>query len=222
MTSYVAYLRVSTDKQGRSGLGLEGQQAAIDGFLKDTDTLLQPPFIEVESGKNNERPKLLEAVAMCKRTGATLLIAKLDRLARNVAFIANLMEAGVPFVAIDMPMANKFMLHIMAAVAENEREMISQRTKAALKAAKARGVKLGGDRGYRPLTPPDASKATVVRKAQADQAAFSVLPLIRDLQAQGATSLNALASKLNERGQQTPRGGAWTATAVKRALARAG
>jgi DNA invertase Pin-like site-specific DNA recombinase len=221
MTSYVAYLRVSTDKQGKSGLGLEGQQAAIDGFLKDTDTLLQPPFIEVESGKNNERPKLLEAVAMCKRTGATLLIAKLDRLARNVAFIANLMEAGVPFVAIDMPMANKFMLHIMAAVAENEREMISQRTKAALKAAKARGVKLGGDRGYRPLSPPDASKATVVRKARADQAAFSVLPLIRDLQVQGVTSLNALASKLNERGQQTPRGGAWTATAVKRALARA-
>jgi DNA invertase Pin-like site-specific DNA recombinase len=220
MTTYVAYCRVSTDKQGKSGLGLEGQSAAINAFLRTTDVLLQPPFVEVESGKNNDRPQLRAAMDMCKRTGATLLIAKLDRLARNVAFIANLMEAGVPFVAVDMPTANKLTVHILAAVAEHERDMISQRTKAALQAAKARGKKLGGDRGYRPTTAPDAAKASLARMAKADHAAFSVLPVVQRLQAEGVTSLNAIATKLNAMGHQTPRGGTWTATAVKRALAR--
>ena len=220
MTTYVAYLRVSTDKQGRSGLGLEAQQAAIDAFLRPGDHLIQPPFVEVESGKKDDRPQLEAAIALCRKTGATLLIAKLDRLARKLAFIANLLDSGVEFTAADMPNANRLTVHIMAAMAEHEREMISTRTKAALQAAKARGVKLGGDRGYRPAQAPDASLATMARQEKATKAAHSIMPVITELQGQGITSLNALAAKLNEMGMKTPRGGNWTATAVKRAMER--
>lgn len=221
MTTYVAYLRVSTDKQGRSGLGLEAQQAAIDAFLRPGDHLIQPPFVEVESGKKDDRPQLEAAITLCRKTGATLLIAKLDRLARKLSFIANLLDSGVEFTAVDMPNANRLTVHIMAAMAEHEREMISTRTKAALQAAKARGVKLGGDRGYRPTQAPDASLATMARQEKATKAAHGVMPVVRVLQAQGVTSLNALAAKLNEMGVKTPRGGNWTATAVKRAVERA-
>lgn len=221
MTTYVAYLRVSTDKQGRSGLGLEAQQAAIDAFLRPGDHLIQPPFVEVESGKKDDRPQLEAAITLCRKTGATLLIAKLDRLARKLSFIANLLDSGVEFTAVDMPNANRLTVHIMAAMAEHEREMISTRTKAALQAAKARGVKLGGDRGYRPAQAPDSSLATVARQEKATKAAHGVMPVVRELQAQGVTSLNALAAKLNEMGVKTPRGGNWTATAVKRAVERA-
>jgi len=221
MTTYVAYLRVSTDKQGRSGLGLEAQQAAIDAFLRTGDHLIQPPFVEVESGKKDDRPQLEAAITLCRKTGATLLIAKLDRLARKLSFIANLLDSGVEFTAVDMPNANRLTVHIMAAMAEHEREMISTRTKAALQAAKVRGVKLGGDRGYRPTQAPDASLATVARQEKATKAAHGVMPVVRELQAQGVTSLNALAAKLNEMGVKTPRGGNWTATAVKRAVERA-
>ena len=220
MTTYVAYLRVSTDKQGRSGLGLEAQQAAIDAFLRPGDHLIQPPFVEVESGKKDDRPQLEAAIALCRKTGATLLIAKLDRLARKLAFIANLLDSGVEFTAGDMPNANRLTVHIMAAMAEHEREMISTRTKAALQAAKARGVKLGGDRGYRPAQAPDASLATVARQEKATKAAHSIMPVITELQGQGISSLNALAAKLNEMGMKTSRGGNWTATAVKRAIER--
>jgi DNA invertase Pin-like site-specific DNA recombinase len=219
MTRYVAYCRVSTDKQGRSGLGLEAQQAAIHAFLRPGDELLDPLFVEIESGKRSDRQKLRAAVERCRRTGATLLIAKLDRLARNLAFVANLMESGVEFVAIDNPHANRLTIHILAAVAEDEARRISERTKAALAVAKARGTKLGGDRGYRPSTPPDASLASEARALKADHAAHAVLPVIRRLQ-QEVTSLNGLAERLNALGHQTPRGGTWTATAVKRALAR--
>lgn len=223
MTTYVAYCRVSTDKQGRSGLGLEAQQAAIQAHLRPGDTLLQPPYVEVESGKRSDRPQLLAAIERCRRTGATLLIAKLDRLARNVAFISNLMESGVEFEAVDFPKANRLTVHILAAVAEHEAKMISDRTKAALAAAKRRGKQLGGDRGYRPAAPPsadDVAKATAVRQRKADHKAFAVLPILERLRAEGVESLNALAKRLNDMGHETPRGGAWTATAVKRALAR--
>ncbi|GJE27220.1 recombinase family protein [Methylobacterium organophilum] len=223
MTTYVAYCRVSTDKQGRSGLGLEAQQTAIQSHLRPGDTLLQPPYVEVESGKRADRPQLMAAIERCRRTGATLLIAKLDRLARNVAFISNLMDSGVEFEAVDFPKANRLTVHILAAVAEHEAKMISERTKAALAAAKRRGKQLGGDRGYRPSAPPsaeDVAKATAVRQRKADHKAFAVLPVLERLQAEGIMSLNALAKRLNEMGHQTPRGGAWTATAVKRALAR--
>ena len=181
-TTYAAYIRVSTDKQGRSGLGLEAQQAAIAAFLRPGDRLLQPAFREIESGKNSDRPQLRAALDRCRQTGATLLIARLDRLARSVRFIAGLMEEGVPFVACDMPAATPFMLHVYAAVAEEEARAISRRTKAALAAAKARGVVLGGDRGYRPPAPPNAAAGAAAsaasRQRSADHSAHALLPVI--------------------------------------------
>lgn len=223
--AFVAYLRVSTDKQGRSGLGLEAQQAAINAFLQPEDRLLAPPFVEVESGRDSERPQLRAALARCRRTGATLLIAKLDRLSRNAHFLLGLQEAGVEFVAADMPNANRLTVGIMALVAEEEARAISARTKAALAAAKARGVKLGGDRGYRPEAPPDAKAGGAAsgasRALAADRAAFALLPVLNEARAAGAGSLHQLAAALNERGVPTPSGrGAWTATAVRRVQAR--
>lgn len=220
--TFVAYLRVSTDKQGRSGLGLEAQQAAITAFLGPKDRLLAPPYIEIESGKNSSRPKLAEALARCRKTGATLLIAKLDRLARSVRFIATLMEERVPFMACDMPAATPFMFHIYAAVAEEEARAISRRTKAALVAAKARGVKLGGDRGYRPSHAPDAvigsRAAAQARTQRAQQSAHALQPVIEEIRAAGITSFNGIAAGLRKRGVGTPRGGTWTATAVRRVM----
>src|SRR6516162_2201556 len=144
---FVAYYRVSTAKQGVSGLGLEAQRTAVLDYLNGGRWKLVGEFKEVESGKDSGRPALAKALAACRVHNATLIIAKLDRLARNVAFISNLMEAGVEFVAVDFPQANRLTVHILAAVAEHEAAMISARTKAALAAARARGVKLGGDRG---------------------------------------------------------------------------
>jgi DNA invertase Pin-like site-specific DNA recombinase len=140
---FVAYYRVSTDKQGRSGLGLEAQREAVRSFLNGGNWSLADAVTEVESGKRNDRPELDRALGLCRLYGATLVVAKLDRLARNVAFISKLMESGVDFVAVDFPQANRLTVHILAAVAEHEAAMISQRTRAALAAAKARGVKLG-------------------------------------------------------------------------------
>jgi DNA invertase Pin-like site-specific DNA recombinase len=143
---FVSYLRVSTARQGISGLGLEAQRASVAGYLNGGDWTLVQEVLEVESGKRNDRPALAEALKLCRKHKATLVIAKLDRLARNVAFISNLMESGVEFIAVDMPQANRFVVHIMAAVAEQEADAISKRTKAALQAAKERGTKLGGRR----------------------------------------------------------------------------
>src|SRR3954453_13853483 len=139
MQGFVAYYRVSTDRQGQSGLGLDAQRAAVAGFAGARELVAE--FTEVESGRRNDRPQLAAALELCRRQRAMLVIAKLDRLARNVAFIANLMERGVEFVGVDMPYPNKRTLHILAAVAEHEREMISVRTKIALAAYKARGGK---------------------------------------------------------------------------------
>jgi DNA invertase Pin-like site-specific DNA recombinase len=145
---FVAYYRVSTARQGKSGLGLEAQQQAVHEHLLDGGSWsLVGEFVEIESGKRADRPKLAEAIKACRLRGAKLVIAKLDRLARNVAFISNLMESGVEFEAVDFPQANRLTIHIMAAMAEHEAKMISDRPKAALAAAKRRGVKLGGDRG---------------------------------------------------------------------------
>lgn len=219
---FVAYLRVSTDKQGRSGLGLEAQEAAVRAFLASDDKLLAPPFIEVESGKNSTRPQLRAAMDRCQKTGATLLIARLDRLARNVRFISTLMEQGVPFVACDMPNATPFMLHVYAAVAEEEARAISRRTKAALAAAKARGIKLGGDRGYRPPAPPDGRRGGEAVRRAANRAAHQVTHAIEVIRAECGpdVSLHRMAAALTTQGVPTPRGGAWTATAVRRVLAR--
>lgn len=218
---YIAYYRVSTARQGASGLGLDAQQEAVRSYLNGGNWQLVAEVTEVESGKRNDRPKLAEALRLCKLHGATLIIAKLDRLARNVAFISNLMESGVDFTAVDFPKANRLTVHILAAVAEHEREMISARTKAALQAAKARGQRLGGDRGnfvaVRALGP---AVSVATRSKKADDRAALVAPIVQELQAAGA-SLRTIAAELNERGIPTPRGGEWSAVQVKRVLERA-
>ena len=220
MGTYVGYLRVSTDKQGKSGLGIEAQETAIRSFLKPGDRLVTI-FVETESGKRSDRPELHRAMERCRKTGATLLVAKLDRLARDAHFLLGLQKAGVDFVAVDMPHANRLTIGIMAVVAEEEARMISARTKAALAAAKARGVKLGGDRGYRPETGPGiAVRAAAVetRQRTAARFAFGLLPKVEALKDTGA-SLREIARALDAEGLTTPHGAAWTAMAVSRVLA---
>ena len=220
---FVAYYRVSTARQGQSGLGLEAQREAVRAHLNGGNWSLVAEVIEVESGKHNDRPKLAEALRLCRLHGAILIIAKLDRLARNVAFISNLMESGVDFVAVDFPQANRLTVHILAAVAEHEAAMISARTKAALAAAKARGVRLGGDRGHLAAVAKQGSDLGVMAiKAKADATADLVVPTIRELQA-GGYSLRQIAAELTRGGIDTPRkGGVWQAVQVKRVLERAG
>ena len=213
--NFVAYYRVSTDKQGKSGLGLEAQRVAVEDFLNGGNWELVEEFTEVESGSRNDRPELERAMAACRKHKATLVIAKLDRLARNVAFVANLMESGVEFVAVDMPQANKLTVHILAAVAEHEREMISQRTRDALAAAKARGVKLGN-----PNIAMARAKGQLVIKSKADKHAQNILPVITAIRDAGVTSLRSIANALNQRGIETARGGSWHAASVGRIIQR--
>src|SRR5262249_17418613 len=175
---FVAYFRVSTDKQGKSGLGLEAQREAVLGYLNGGRWLLVQEFVEIESGKRNDRPQLTAALAACKRQKAKLVIAKLDRLSRNLAFIAALMEAEVEFVGVDNPHANKLTVHILAAVAQHERELIAQRTRDALQAAKARGKKLGNPKLF-----AARKRAVEGNKAAAARYAANVLPVIRGSQA---------------------------------------
>ncbi len=208
--SFIAYYRVSTDKQGKSGLGLEAQRQAVTDFINGNGNKILAEFTEVESGRKNNRPELVKALAACKKHKAKLVIAKLDRLARNVAFISNLMESGVDFVAVDMPDANRLTVHILAAVAEHERLIISQRTKAALKAAKARGVKLGSP------NPRKGSRLGVAaHKANADRFAANIMPIIREVEATGITSYSGIAKVLNARGIRTARGGDWHPATVR-------
>ncbi len=217
MTDFVAYYRVSTDKQGKSGLGLDAQRQAVKGYLNDGKLIAE--FTEVETGKGRNalrrRPQLNTALETCKKHKATLVIAKLDRLARNVAFISSLMESGVEFVAADMPHANRLTVHILAAVAEHEREMISERTKAALVVAKKRGVKLGC-----PVPERGSAAGVKVRREHADQFAANTRPVIDSIRDSGVSSLRGVAEALNVRGIQAPRGGEWHATAVARVLER--
>src|SRR2546423_2333114 len=187
---FVAYFRVSTDRQGKSGLGLEAQRKSVLDYLDGGRWSLVAEFTEIESGKHNDRPELAAALAACKKHKARLVIAKLDRLSRNLAFIAALMESGVEFVAVDNPHANKLTVHVLAAVAEHEREMISQRTKAALAAAKARGVKLGNPNGARALRGRGNVAAVVAGKAAADAHMERVMPGIEDIRAAGVTRLS--------------------------------
>jgi DNA invertase Pin-like site-specific DNA recombinase len=214
---FVAYYRVSTEKQGRSGLGLEAQRKAVMAHLNGGSWELVGEFTEVESGKRTDRPKLAEAIRLAKRAKATLIIAKLDRLARNVAFIANLMESGVEFVAVDIPLANKLTIHILAAVAEHEREMISKRTAAALAAAKARGTALRNRTNM--AAARDSSRTA--RTTAASRFASNVLAVIRQIEAAGITSLRQIALALNARGVPTRRGSAWQPVQVKRVMERA-
>jgi len=220
---FVSYLRVSTDRQGKSGLGLEAQRAAVAAHLNGGNWTLLKEMVEVESGKVNARPELERALSLCRLTGATLIVAKLDRLSRNARFLLSVIEGsgegGVTFCdfpTIPAGPVGKFILTQMAAVAELEAGLISQRTKAALTAAKARGTVLGGYRGG-PV--PDAALAGAAVIAQADAFARRVQPTARALQAQGA-SLNAIAAELTRQGIRTARGGKWTGQAVKNTLAR--
>jgi DNA invertase Pin-like site-specific DNA recombinase len=216
---YVTYLRVSTDRQGKSGLGLEAQRKAVSDHVTGKGQIAAE-YVEVESGKRADRPQLARALAEAKRIGAVLLIAKLDRLARNVAFIANLLEAGVEIAAADMPQANRFLLHVMAAVAEHEAQAISDRTRAALSAAKARGVALGWSIPSRQVEQRQAARKGAQRNAgKADQHAANVLPVVRQIAAGGA-SLRKIAEELNARGIKTARGGLWHAATVRNTLAR--
>ena len=216
---FVSYLRVSTDRQGKSGLGLEAQRKAVADHVTGKGQIAAE-YVEIESGTNNERPQLARAMAEAKRIGAVLLIAKLDRLARNVAFIANLLEAGVEIAAADMPEANRFLLHVMAAVAEHEAQAISDRTRAALAAAKARGMALGWSMPERAGEQRQAARKGADRNAQkADQHAGNVMPVIRQIAARGA-SLRQTADELNMRGIKTARGGLWYAATVRNVLAR--
>jgi DNA invertase Pin-like site-specific DNA recombinase len=216
---FVAYYRVSTQRQGRSGLGLEAQRKAVMDHLNGGNWTLLSEFTEVESGKRADRPKLAAALAACRIHGAKLVIAKLDRLARNVAFISVLMESGVEFEAVDFPQANRLTIHILAAVAEHEAKAISERTKAALAAAKARGRKLGGFRG-RAGTAADCAVARRSRSAKAAARAADLAPTVAEIRAAGAESLRAIAAGLNEQRIPAPRGGQWAAPQVRDLLRR--
>jgi DNA invertase Pin-like site-specific DNA recombinase len=209
---FVAYYRVSTDRQGRSGLGLEAQREAVIRHLAGQAGTLRAEFTEIESGKRKDRPQLAAAVAAAKKSKATLIIAKLDRLARNVYLISGLMESGVDFVAADNPHANRLMVHMLAAFAEHEREQISQRTKAALQAAKARGVRLGRY-GAECLAP--AYHVAAIERAR------RLAPALTELRSAGMSS-RQMAAVLNARGIPTPTGAQWHAQTVIRALGRLG
>jgi DNA invertase Pin-like site-specific DNA recombinase len=218
---FVAYYRVSTDRQGRSGLGIEAQKAAVSAFLNGGNWSVIAEFVEVESGKRSDRPELGKALHLCRVHNATLVIAKLDRLARDAHFLLGLEKAGIEFVAADMPSANRLTVGIMAMVAEEERRMISARTKAALAAAKARGKKLGG---ARPGGIKDAERGRALgreaRVAKAASRAADLRPIIEVIRAEGATSLRAIAAQLNARGIKPARGVEWQANTVKRVLDR--
>jgi DNA invertase Pin-like site-specific DNA recombinase len=210
---FVSYLRVSTQRQGQSGLGLEAQRAAVEACLNGGDWTLVEEHVEVESGKRDDnRPALARAFDACRVFNAKLVIAKLDRLSRDAHFLLGLQKAGVEFIAVDMPHANRLTVGIMALVAEQEREAISQRTKAALAAAKARGTRLGKPKG----TPVQGAEVGRVRGAAANAAnakAFAerMRPVLDKV---SGLSANAAAQELDRRGYATARGGAWSATQV--------
>jgi DNA invertase Pin-like site-specific DNA recombinase len=224
MKHYIAYYRVSTERQGRSGLGLEAQKAAVREFVNGHGELVEE-YTEVESGKRGDRPQLTKALTHSRRQKATLVIAKLDRLARNVAFTAALMESGADFVACDIPEANRLTIHILAAVAEDEAHRISERTKAALSAYKERGGLLGAARPEcRELSLDAARKGSPIgaaKVAEQARAAYSdILPIMRLLRDNGY-SLRDVAKHLNETGHVTRQGSNWNPTQVKRVLDRA-
>lgn len=221
---FIAYFRVSTGRQGKSGLGLEAQREAVKAYLNGGSWAIVAEFTEVESGRLADRPELDRALAAARLHRAALVVSKVDRLTRSVAFLSRLLEAGVDVRFADLPAiegaTGRFMLQQMVAVAELEAGMISTRTKAALAAAKKRGTKLGGNRGSTP-TPRMRKRSAAVLKQRADARAADIGPTVKELQAAGATSLRAIAAGLNERGIPTARGqGTWSAVQVARILAR--
>lgn len=218
----VAYERVSTARQGKSGLGLEAQRKAIGDYEARQGAVILGRFTEVESGRRNDRPELAKALQLARITGATLVIAKLDRLSRNAAFLLTLRDSGVRFVACDMPEANDLTIGIMALVAEAEREAISRRTKEALAAAKARGVKLGNPNGAAALRRSGTGGTSLHEtvRQNADTFADELAPVITEIRASGCVSLRAIAAELHRRGIRTRRGGQWQVSTVRNLLHR--
>ena len=218
---FIAYYRVSTSKQGISRLGLEAQQKAVRDYLNGGNWELIQEVTEIESGKRSDRPQLAEALRFCRLYNAKLVIAKLDRLARNVAFVSALMEAKVSFVAVDLPTANNFTVHIFSAAAEHEAKAISDRTKAALAASKARGRKLGGLReggfGQPEQRLVGQQRSIQTRQAKALSFAADVSPFVTEMR-QAGMSLRTIAADLNAKQIPTARGKAWTAMAVQRII----
>lgn len=224
----IAYVRVSTTKQGLSGLGLDAQRSAVEAFARQSGSRVAGWYTEVESGKQADRPELARAIAHARRSKATLCVAKLDRLSRNVEFLARVMNSGCEFAAADMPAANKFMLHVMAAVAEHEARAISDRTKAALAAAKARGAQLGSARPGHWDGREDArlagakaggAAAAKAHREAASEAYADLVPLVEKLKVEGL-SLRAIAARLNGDGHTTRRGKPWNQVQVARVLER--
>jgi DNA invertase Pin-like site-specific DNA recombinase len=219
----VTYLRVSTARQGNSGLGLEAQRSAIEAYATARSASIVKEFVEVESGKKaSNRPELVAALHLAKVTGSVLVIAKLDRLSRNAAFLLTLKDSGVKFIAADMPDANDLTVGVMALVAQQEREAISKRTKEALAAAKARGTKLGNPNGAAALQRAAKGNEAGVEaiKAKADAYAADLKPIIQDITAKGIVSLGGIAKALNERHIKTARDGIWHKATVANLLAR--
>jgi DNA invertase Pin-like site-specific DNA recombinase len=216
---YIAYYRVSTAKQGKSGLGIEAQQQLVRNFVAANGGEVVAEYTEVESGKKDDRPKLIEAMQHADLVHGKLLVGRLDRLSRDLHFITSLQKSQVDFVIADMPNCDSFTIHIYGALGQKEREQISARTKAALAEAKARGVKLGTNNLDVAHAAEYSKQGVAAIKAGADRYAAKVLPRIQALQAQGL-SLRGVAEALNQQGVTTPRGKKWTATAVRNALAR--
>ena len=222
MCRVVSYFRVSTEGQGRSGLGLEAQREAVSRLCQSRGWQIVADFTEVESGKRDDRPQLLAAMHRAKVTGATLVIAKLDRLSRSAAFLTALQEAGTPFVAADMPEACETTVGILAVIARSERKAISRRTREALAAAKARGMRLGNPNGAAALRRAAKGNSAAIEavKANASARAADLASVIADIREGGATSLPSIARELNERGIVTPRGGRWHPSSVRNLWAR--
>ena len=221
MKPLVSYIRVSTSQQGRSGLGIEAQREGLAQFAEAEGFEIVAEFVEVETGKGSDaldrRPQLSAALARARSVRCPVAVAKLDRLSRDVHFISGLMAHRVAFVVAELGAdVDPFVLHLYAALAEKERALIAGRTKAALAAAKARGVKLGN-----PNIEHARERAIAVIKGEAERAAGNVLPIINEVRRAGATSLRQIAEALNSRGISTPRGGMWYATSVRNVLARA-
>jgi DNA invertase Pin-like site-specific DNA recombinase len=222
MCRVIAYYRVSTEAQGRSGLGLDAQRQAVRSLCEGRGWQVIAEHTEIESGKRADRPELTTALHNAKLTGAVLVVAKLDRLSRSVAFLSALQDSGVRFIAADMPEATEITVHIMAAVAQAERKAIGRRTKEALAAAKARGQKLGNPNGASALRRANKGNvdAVAVLKEGADSFARALAPVLEDIRRLGHTSLPLMAKALNERHIQTRRGGKWHPTSVQNLLAR--
>jgi len=212
-TNFVCYYRVSTTQQGQSGLGLDAQRQAVRNYAEKVQGAVLDELTEIESGKVNERPILNQAIELCRRTGATLLVANLSRLSRNLHFVTMLQQSKVNFVAVDNPHATPFLIHILVAVAELERTMISARTKAALDSAKRRGTKLGNPRFNESL-----GRARECRRVQSHQRLGELVVVVRELQRSGCHRLKDLANGLNARGLKTARGSRFTPTQVHRIL----